>query len=775
MGSPSHMGSNATTLSIEERILARSEEGALQAEYALFKPRDARGNDAPSGETSYQTTAGEARARLESAGVNLGLAEEAAAALRPEVVDAYALADAVRSLAARLGPCELFEGNTYDAPAQVYDGAWLDLRALAKDLNVPGAGLALQALHLAAAVAECDPEARIVLSIEHEGSQRGAERAFQRVPSDYVRRLLGALRALRSGERRARAENGEDVRNDLARRLRDRALSKPTEPARRRIEELEHALAAIDVPSRGPLASVDLWALERQLAANDARGVEEKLDAIERSRGKTPATRYLREHAAFVRGSDPPRRIAERLSHWMRPGAPFYELDLLKARAWLAAGMPGYARHYARGLVEDRSAPDGVCLVALEILEVTSTRSRTMPPPPVGSPSTAPQSVRSAPIVMLGPRGSQPAREEVVGRGSSPPQEEIQRRGSSPAPEEIARRGSSPAREEVWRRSAPPPEEIVTRGSVVPEPPVGRGSHPSWPPEGEVIPRRPSSPPREEVRIVPRPGSSPPREETLARTMPLTRPIAHLPAVTQAIPRGARPAFLDHPPETERMAEPFPQAPPQAPTRPPPQLQAPQPNAQHHLAERGFVTDNPPPNARSSGPAQGSMPPRRGERYVPENAETLPLPAGLTEDMLAGGVIPRTPDEVRIACTRMSRELARDYRLWYGSRIQISAIAIETMQRHLLTRWPNGVVPGDDSTFELRRHGALLSEILARALGGHWVDVSPSEVGYWAMFVPPATRTWPFGRVVRFVTMGHREKDLVSYYLELASRARTQR
>jgi hypothetical protein len=43
------------------------------------------------------------------------------------------------------------------------------------------------------------------------------------------------------------------------------------------------------------------------------------------------------------------------------------------------------------------------------------------------------------------------------------------------------------------------------------------------------------------------------------------------------------------------------------------------------------------------------------------------------------------------------------------------------------------------------------------------------------MFVPPATRTWPFGRVVRFVSMGHREKDLVSYYLELAARARQAR
>jgi hypothetical protein len=94
------------------------------------------------------------------------------------------------------------------------------------------------------------------------------------------------------------------------------------------------------------------------------------------------------------------------------------------------------------------------------------------------------------------------------------------------------------------------------------------------------------------------------------------------------------------------------------------------------------------------------------------------------------------------------------------------------MQRHLLSRWPDGKLEGEDAQWELRRHGALLSEILARVLGGYWVDVKTTEIGYWAMIVPPSTRTWPFGRIVRFISMGHREKDLVSYYLELVSRSR---
>jgi hypothetical protein len=181
---------------------------------------------------------------------------------------------------------------------------------------------------------------------------------------------------------------------------------------------------------------------------------------------------------------------------------------------------------------------------------------------------------------------------------------------------------------------------------------------------------------------------------------------------------------------------------------------------------RGLRSDVPP------RPPPRPLPTVPRVRYDPENVESLPLPSGLSEGMLAAGVVPSTPEEVRIACTRMARELARDYRLWYGSRLQTNAIAIEIMQRHLLSRWPDGQLEGDDATWELRRHGALLSEILARALGGEWTDVKPTEIGYWAMFVPPGTRTWPFGRVVRFVSMGYKEKDLVGYYLELVARAR---
>ena len=35
------------------------------------------------------------------------------------------------------------------------------------------------------------------------------------------------------------------------------------------------------------------------------------------------------------------------------------------------------------------------------------------------------------------------------------------------------------------------------------------------------------------------------------------------------------------------------------------------------------------------------------------------------------------------------------------------------------------------------------------------------------------TRVWPFARVARFAVMGHKERDLVSYYLEVEARTRT--
>ncbi len=134
--------------------------------------------------------------------------------------------------------------------------------------------------------------------------------------------------------------------------------------------------------------------------------------------------------------------------------------------------------------------------------------------------------------------------------------------------------------------------------------------------------------------------------------------------------------------------------------------------------------------------------------------------------------LPRTPMQARIALTRVSRDLARDYRLAYGKTLRCNVLAIDAMQQHLMHRFAGATLSDHGVTWELRRHGALLSEIVARALGGAWVDVAPTEPGYWAMQVMPSLVTFPIGRVYRFVSLGHRERDLVGYYLEVESRVR---
>lgn len=159
----------------------------------------------------------------------------------------------------------------------------------------------------------------------------------------------------------------------------------------------------------------------------------------------------------------------------------------------------------------------------------------------------------------------------------------------------------------------------------------------------------------------------------------------------------------------------------------------------------------------------------------PEIVETLPLPSDAQEEMLAVGGFPRTALEMRIAMTRFSREVGRDYRLFYGTTLKADLLAIDAMQRHLRRRFADGAVDENHARqleAELTRHGALLSEILARSLGAQWVDFASEQPGHWAMVIAPDLRVWPVGRVYRFFRQGHREADLVAFYIDLETRAR---
>jgi hypothetical protein len=187
----------------------------------------------------------------------------------------------------------------------------------------------------------------------------------------------------------------------------------------------------------------------------------------------------------------------------------------------------------------------------------------------------------------------------------------------------------------------------------------------------------------------------------------------------------------------------------------------------------GYGGSSTPPE-RADVEQRTGRPPRGGMhlRYAPELVESLALPYGASEDALGANEVPKTALHVRIAMTRLARDLARDYRLWYGKSLRCNVLAVDAMQQHLAHRLAGAPISEPGVAWELRRHGALLSEILARALGAIWVDIAPSEPGYWAMLIPPATRSWPIGRVYRFLALGQRERDLVSYYLDLEARVR---
>jgi hypothetical protein len=133
---------------------------------------------------------------------------------------------------------------------------------------------------------------------------------------------------------------------------------------------------------------------------------------------------------------------------------------------------------------------------------------------------------------------------------------------------------------------------------------------------------------------------------------------------------------------------------------------------------------------------------------------------------------PAQSDPTRQATTRLARELGRDYRRLYGTRLVADVTAIDTMQRHLRHRFSGARLDDRRSPeleAELLRHGALLSEVLARTLGAEWVDVS-GQPDDWAMIVPGAGvrgRVEPIARLRRFVLRGRHEPDLVAFYADL--------
>ena len=664
------------SLELAANVVVVADGGPLEAEYALFDGGEIELQATGPGtnrEAAYRTTARLARTRLSDLGITTTLAAQAAEALRP-ICRSYARGHAVRCIVDRLGAAEFFEGQLYDPGTGLYRGAWLDLPALTSDLAIDGAPALVQALHLAALLAERgDDEPVALLTAELTALRRPGERTFRRISFESADALVPALRALGPGSPRPRTSSGPS-RQQVVERLRARAERAPA--SRGLLPSLEAALSTANQPQQGPLADPELWAIELRLTQGETRGVLEEIDAIERRHGRLPGTAYLRARAELWLRPEQPLELAERVSALSTSLPAFHELELLAAQAWAAAGFVRRAKAFARDLMDNGAAPDPLRLQARMVLE------------------------------------------DLEGKTSGPP--ESAGMGSRGNPFNVALDIPRPPRAPTGLGELPPDVTTSSR-STRPDPLAATSAYRSTRPD-------------------PLPETSTYRS---ARPDPLGE--------TNAL-RSARPEA----PSMSRANRPTEKAPPELSLTPPPspRVQAAQAAQAHH---------HPVPEV--------------------EKIEALSLPAGLQgmpPPMLDEA--PRIPTAARLAFTFLSRELGRDLHARYGTEAQTDLEGLELAQRHLRERLPDGRVRTREEERELMRSGGFLSEMLARRLGAFWVDLGSNDSSRWAMLVPagpPAegvgpepTRVWPFARVLRFIAMGHKERDLVSYYLELEARAR---
>lgn len=434
---------------IGDRVVSLCDDGLLVAEYVLFDPSEAvlHATDPVSvREAGYMTTAARALERLAREGVTPELADDAARALGRDAVVAYGRGEVARALAGRqlLGPHELFDGAVYRAATRVYEGMWLDLRSLSRAMAVPDAPMLLQALHLAAALAEVAGETPLHLSTAGATRERRpSERTFQRPSFDAVGNVPDVLRGLGPLASPVTVDMAREARMQpaLLARVRERLAAETRGDARTRLSVIERALAARTAP-QGPMGDTELRAIERQIDGGDPTGLDQRLDQLEATRGSISGVRYLRARLALLRGERPPRYIAQELTELAEIDHGFHEAALGAARTWLAAGEEAHARYFAHQLVDDPSTRDAERLVALEILNTTPATKRSDIPPPIQEAEPPVPEVQAVPA----------------------PPAHMTRRMSPPV--NPTRRMSPPAH--ATRRMTPRPPRVPNLGDVPP-------------------------------------------------------------------------------------------------------------------------------------------------------------------------------------------------------------------------------------------------------------------------------------------------------------------
>jgi hypothetical protein len=765
----------ACTLDVGPRRVLVSEEGPPAAEFALFDASDielAPGEDGGLREAGYRTSAADALRRLAVAGVTLDFARECAALLSGRIAETYARGPLVRRLSPLLGPAELFDGGTYDATLRRYDGTWLDLPLLANDAGIASATGVLHAAALVALLTEVASGAEVVLTtLGHAESLRLGERTLRRHAIDNVASVPRALRHLVEHAPGPQSSGRGPGREEFAAMLKARLAQCVNAEAREHLVRLERALSERARPSHGPLADPDMWEAEQLLAKGDVNGALRKIDAREASAGREPATIYLRARLALLQGKESPRVIAQRIGEMALSMSEFPEVELLAAQAWNAAGETRNALPFARDLISNPRVPEDLRAAAESILRAPRVpletpmserdfessegelRSISRPPPPPLRPlSERPPppepSIRMAPESGASPAARSVPPPQVVVRDSRTDLP-LSRTPTEPPPRTLTPPGATPAsappamQAKDARRYLTPPERIAS-----PLPPrVGQPLQ-QRPPPAAGVPR--SVPPAS-------PGSGPPTPRSPGTEPPTPRSSSERPSAARPSARIVQPA-------------PWPTA-----------LRA--PREERVLPEDIEHTPARTPSQRfmrgASMPPVASVPPMGIPRapIIPrvdideaELIETLPFPRGASDATLEPHMVPRTPLEARIRFSADARELARRYRHEDGIELRLEPRSIPAMQRRLAQRFAGRVVSSAEEAREAELHGALLSELLARLLDAEWTDISPSELGYWAMVVPSkdgsGKRVWPFGRVLRFIASGG-DDDLMAFFRKL--------
>ncbi len=795
----------ACTLHIGSRRVLVSDEGPPAAEFALFDSSDvelAQGDGGVLHESGYRTTAGEAANRLAVAGITVEIAAQCASVVRGRIAEAYARGPVVRKLGALLGAGELFEGGTYDATLRRYEGAWLDLPLLANDAGIARATGVLHAMSLVALLTEVARDTPVLLATGSAESLRLGERTLRRHAIAGVEAVPRALRHLSSHVPGPQHVGDGPTRDAIEARLRSRLETCENEEAREHVFRLGRLLNERPRPTHGPLAEAELWEIDRLLAQGSAPDALVRLEAREARAGRDPGTIYLRARAALIAGSESPRLIAQRIGELALSMSNFPDVELLAAQAWNAAGETRIAIPFARDLISNPRVHEELRIAAESIL-----RSPRAPLEDIGErgfeASEDGELVRASVPPASAPRGSRPPPPFDTGPptprlSTLPPTPRISQNppayGSHP-PHAPSRSHTPMAPLEMPARPAASERSPSPHAKSVPPPPVASPVPPSQDPRAESeppprprsltpppVPRTPV-PSRDMRRYLTPPeriaSPLPPRISSRGSVPPPSIPLPSIEGFTRTpTDRPARPSEL--PPSTRPSARIV-----QAALSWPSQLRAPReenvrpeeiehtPAAPRTVSQRFMRGASMPPLA-SEPPRQSPMPRAavipRVDIDEPDLVETLPLPRGASEAAIDTQVIPRSALEARIRFTIDARELARRYRHDEGTELRLDNRAISMMQRHLAERFPSRTVSSPEEAREAELHGALLSEILARLLDAEWIDIAPTELGYWAMSLPTrdgaGKRVWPFGRVLRFIASGG-EDDLVAFFRKL--------